>query len=46
MTMEGDRVILSWLEVNGERTTLKFSERTSTGWSRAKYLFLEWEYFR
>ncbi len=32
-TAEGDRVILSWLEVVGQRATLKFSERTASGWS-------------
>jgi len=32
-TVEGDRVILSWLEVAGKRATLKFAERTSSGWS-------------
>lgn len=35
-TAEGDRVILSWLEVNGERATLKFAERTASGWSNAQ----------
>ena len=33
ITMQGDRVILSWLEVTGERSTLKFAERTASGWS-------------
>jgi hypothetical protein len=32
-TVEGDRVILSWLEVAGKRAALKFAERTSSGWS-------------
>jgi hypothetical protein len=32
-TMQGDRVILSWLEVAGKRAALKFAERTSSGWS-------------
>lgn len=32
-TMQGDRVILSWLEVAGKRATLKFAERTPSGWS-------------
>jgi hypothetical protein len=31
--MQGDRVILSWLEVAGNRATLKFAERTAPGWS-------------
>ena len=29
--VQGDRVILSWVEVNGERATLKFAERTAVG---------------
>lgn len=33
LSVEGDRAILSWLEVSGERTWLKFAERTSSGWS-------------
>ena len=33
LTVQGDRVILSWLEVAGERATLKFAERTPSGWS-------------
>jgi hypothetical protein len=33
LTVQGDRVILSWLEVNGDRATLKFAEHTKTGWS-------------
>jgi hypothetical protein len=35
-TTQGDRVILSWVELNGERATLKFSERTPSGWSNAQ----------
>ena len=26
--VQGDRVTLSWMEVNGERATLRFAERT------------------
>ena len=33
LTAQGDRVILSWLEVGEERSTLKFAERTASGWS-------------
>src|SRR6202047_340851 len=36
ITVQGDRVILSWLEVSGERATLKFAERTASGWSNAQ----------
>jgi hypothetical protein len=36
ITAQGDRVILSWLEVSGERATLKFAERTAAGWSNAQ----------
>jgi hypothetical protein len=32
-TIQGDRVILSWLLVAGKRATLKFAERISSGWS-------------
>src|SRR5579862_2251067 len=35
-TTQGDRVILSWVELNGERATLKFSERTPSGWSNVQ----------
>lgn len=33
LTVQGDRVILSWLEVGEARSTLKFAERTAAGWS-------------
>ena len=36
LTASKDRVILSWLENLGSQTTLKFSERTASGWSDAK----------
>ena len=36
MTVQGDRVILSWLELGGRRTSLKFSERTPSGWTEAR----------
>jgi hypothetical protein len=36
LTSQGERVILSWLEVNGARATLKFAERTPSGWSNAQ----------
>jgi hypothetical protein len=32
-TVQGDRAILSWLEVTGKRAALTFAERTSSGWS-------------
>jgi hypothetical protein len=35
-TAQGDRVILSWVELNGARAALKFAERTSSGWSSAQ----------
>lgn len=35
ITVQGDRVILSWLE-QGHHATLKFAERTTTGWSAAR----------
>jgi len=36
LTTEGDRVIVSWLEVAGDHAVLKFAERTPTGWSSAQ----------
>lgn len=33
LTTQGDRVILSWIEMAGERATVKFAERTPDGWS-------------
>ncbi len=36
LTVQGDRVILSWLEASGDRATLKFAERRPSGWSNAQ----------
>lgn len=33
MTVQGNRVILSWLEIAGKHASLKFAERTSSGWT-------------
>jgi len=33
MTVEGDRVLMSWVEAVGKKSTLKFAERTPSGWS-------------
>jgi hypothetical protein len=33
LTTSGDRTILSWIEIADDRTTLKFVERTTSGWS-------------
>ena len=33
MTVEGDRIVMSWVERDGKKSTLKFAERTATGWS-------------
>ena len=33
MTIQGDRAVLSWVEREGTKSTLKFSQRTGTGWS-------------
>jgi hypothetical protein len=33
LTGEGDRTLLSWMERAGARATLKFAERTASGWS-------------
>lgn len=32
----GDRVVLSWVEGSGENATLRFSERTDTGWTEGR----------
>jgi hypothetical protein len=45
MTVQGDRLILSWLEVTGERATLKFAERTTTGWSDPKVVYASEDFF-
>src|SRR3954447_8697971 len=33
MTVQGNRVVLSWVERAGTASTLKFAERTASGWS-------------
>src|SRR5207302_3723673 len=33
MTVDGDRIALSWVERDGTKSTLKFAERTAAGWS-------------
>src|SRR5882672_2789236 len=33
MTVEGDRVLMSWVEAAGKKSTLKFAEWTLSGWS-------------
>jgi len=33
LVAEGDRVVMSWVEREGEQSTLKFAERTASGWS-------------
>ena len=33
LTTSGDRTLLSWIEIVDDRTTLKFVERTTSGWS-------------
>jgi hypothetical protein len=32
----GDRLVLSWVERSGENATLRFSERTDSGWTEAR----------
>jgi hypothetical protein len=36
LTVEGDRVILSWVERHEDHVTLRFAERTPKGWSEAR----------
>jgi hypothetical protein len=45
MTVQGDRLMLSWLELDGERATLKFAERTATGWSAPKSIHSSEDFF-
>jgi len=33
MTVDGDRAVLSWVEREGTKSTLKFAERAASGWS-------------
>ena len=33
MTAAGDRLVLSWVERDGTKSSLKFAERTAAGWS-------------
>ena len=33
MTVQGDRIVLSWVEREGKKSVLKFAARTATGWS-------------
>jgi hypothetical protein len=33
LAAEGDRVVMSWIEREGKESTLKFAERTASGWS-------------
>jgi hypothetical protein len=35
-TVQGDRVILSWIEGGDEHPALRFAERTATGWTPAQ----------
>ena len=36
LSVRGDRALLSWIEQSDEHATLKFAERTSTGWSEPR----------
>ena len=36
----GDRVVLSWVERSGDKATLRFSDRTDTGWTEAQTAIL------
>jgi hypothetical protein len=36
VSARGDRALLSWIEQAEEHTTLKFAERTATGWSEPR----------
>lgn len=36
LSVRDDRLLVSWIERSGDRATLKFAERTDTGWSEAR----------
>ena len=36
MTTQGGKVMLSWLELGDDRVSLKFSERSASGWTEAR----------
>jgi hypothetical protein len=36
ITVTGDRAIVSWIENEGRRSTLRFAERTPSGWSEPR----------
>lgn len=36
LSVQGDHVVLSWVERRGETATLRFSERTDEGWTQAR----------
>lgn len=33
LNVQGDHVLLSWIEQSGDRATLRFADRTATGWT-------------
>ena len=35
LSVQGNRVVLSWVERSGDTATLRFSDRTDTGWTEA-----------
>jgi hypothetical protein len=39
ITVQGDRLILSWLEVGDVKTTLKYAERTPSGWTAPQSVY-------
>jgi hypothetical protein len=45
ITVQGNRLILSWLELAGDRATLKFAERTATGWSAPQVVHSSEDFF-
>jgi hypothetical protein len=36
LSSQGDRVVLSWIERSGDLATLRFAERTDSGWSEGR----------
>lgn len=45
LAVQGDQLLLSWLEHSGDRATLKFADRTPTGWSEPRTVVTGTDFF-
>ena len=45
LAAEGDRLLVSWIERSGDRATLKFADRTTTGWSEPRTVVTGADFF-